>query len=192
MKLKYIEFIFENCDSIIIDGKYIGDFLVDDLNTSIHRTACNSIDKMDVARIIAVEIHKDANRERYQFGHLSPSFKQIMFDRFTNWADITEVQFELEEDYIQDGELAKQEYYQFYVDWIGDRDEINDSQKTYISKSGNLYVVIADGKKIEDFYDLDDIEDDEYIDFHFSMCGVGDAYGNTDRYETEDKMAADK
>lgn len=64
MKLKYIEFVFENCDSIKIEGKYIGDFLVDNLETSIKRIACNSIDKIDVANTIAIEIHKDANKER--------------------------------------------------------------------------------------------------------------------------------
>ena len=68
MKLTYIEFVFENCDSIKIEGKYIGDFLVDNLTTSIKRIACNSIEKMDVANTVAIEIHKDANKERYSFG----------------------------------------------------------------------------------------------------------------------------
>ena len=34
-KPKEITFVFENCDSIVIDGKYIGEFLVDDLHTRL-------------------------------------------------------------------------------------------------------------------------------------------------------------
>ena len=63
MKLTYIEFVFENCDSIKIEGKYIGDFLVDDLKTSMQRIACNSIEKIDTANTVAIEIHKDANKK---------------------------------------------------------------------------------------------------------------------------------
>ncbi|MBD5534627.1 MAG: hypothetical protein HDQ99_02995 [Lachnospiraceae bacterium] len=104
MKLKYIEFVFENCDSIKIEGKYIGDFLVDNLETSIKRIACNSIEKIEVANTIAIEIHKDANKERYQFDqdHIE-DFKQMTFDRFKEYGDITSIRFELEEDYVEKG-----------------------------------------------------------------------------------------
>ena len=54
MKLKNITFIFENCDSITIDGKYIGYFLVDDMHTSIERIACNVIERMDTADTFAI------------------------------------------------------------------------------------------------------------------------------------------
>ena len=102
MKLTYIEFVFENCDSIKIEGKYIGDFLVDDLKTSMQRIACNSIEKIDTANTVAIEIHKDANKERYQFGqsHIE-TFKEMTFDRFKAYGDITSIQFELEEDYVE-------------------------------------------------------------------------------------------
>lgn len=35
MKLKKITLVFENCDAVTIDGKYIGYFLVDDICTSM-------------------------------------------------------------------------------------------------------------------------------------------------------------
>lgn len=187
MKLKYIEFVFENCDYIKIEGKYIGDFLVDNLETSIKRIACNSIEKMDAANIIAIEIHKDANKERYQFGqsHIE-DFKEMTFDRFKEYGDITSIQFELEEDYVEEGQVPRKEYYDYYVNWTEDNEYINEAQKTYLSKSGNLYIVIADKKNIEDFFCLEDIEDGEYMDFHFSMYDVGDEYSNPDRYKTEE------
>lgn len=184
MKLKYIKFVFENCDSIKIEGKYIGDFLVDNLETSIKRIACNSIDKIYVANTVAIEIYKDANKERYQFDqdHVE-NFKQMTFDRFKAYGDITSIQFTLEEDYIEEGQVPCKEYYDFYVDWTGDSDYENDAQKIYLSKEGNLYIVIADGKKIEDFFDLEEIEDENYIAFHFSMCDVWDKYSEPDRYK---------
>lgn len=63
------------------------------------------------------------------------------------------------------------EYY--YVDWTGDSEYTNNAQKTYLSKEGNLYIVIAEGADIEDFYDLEEIENEDYMDFHFDMCDVG-------------------
>lgn len=59
---------------------------------------------------------------------------------------------------------------------LGESNQENDAQKSYISKVGNLYVVIADGKNIEDFFVKEDIDDNEYMDFVFSMYGIGDKY----------------
>lgn len=187
MKIKYIEFIFENCDSIKIEGKYIGYFLVDDLKTSIKRIAINSIKKMDSANIVAIEIHKDTNKERCAFGqnHFE-DFKEMTFDRFKKYGDITSIQFELEEDYVEEGRSPRREYYDYYVSWTGDNEYVNEAQKTYLSKSGNLYIVIADKKNIEDFFCLEDIEDEEYMDFHFNMYDVGDEYSNPDRCKIEE------
>ncbi|MDE7425727.1 MAG: hypothetical protein K2N51_18870 [Lachnospiraceae bacterium] len=193
MKLKYIEFVFENCDSIKIEGKYIGDFLVDDLEKSIKRIACNLIEKIEVANTIAIEIHKDANKERYQFNQTQyEDFKQMTFDRLKEYADITSIQFELEEDYVEEGQVLCREYYNYYVDWSGDSEYTNEAQKIYLSKDGNLYIVIADGKKLEDFFNLEEIDDGEYIDFHFDMCDVGDEYSNLDRYKDEENDNKEK
>lgn len=183
MKLKYIEFVLENCDRIKIEGKYIGDFLIDNLKISIKRIACNSIDKIDVANTIAIEIHKDANKERYQFAqdHIE-NFKQMTFDRFKAYDDITSIQFELEENYVEEGQVPCREFYNYYVDWTGDSEYTNEAQKTYLSKEGNLYIVIANGAGIEDFFDLEEIEDKDYTDFHFSMYDIVDEHSNTDEH----------
>ena len=168
MKLKYIKFVFENCDSIKIEGKYIGDFLVDNLKTSIKRIACNSIDKIDIAKTVVIEVHRTANQERYQFEQdYIKDFKQMTFDRFKEYRDITSIQFELEENYVEEGQVPRKEYYDYYIDWTGDSEYKNESQKTYLSKKGNLYIVIADGSDIEEFFDLEEIEDEDYMDFHF-------------------------
>lgn len=185
MKLKQITFQLENCDSITIDGKYVGYFLVDELNISFERIACNAIDRIDVANVFAIEIHRDANKERYQFGQDGyEKFKQMVFDRFTRWDDITSIQFELvrECDELTSG-LESYDYYDYLIHWVGDSDADNEAQTSYISKDGHLYIVIAEGKTIEDFFNKENIDDSEYMDFHFYMLDVGDEYSNPDRYK---------
>lgn len=174
MKLKEITFVLENCDCITIDGKYIGNFLVEDIRTSIQRIACNAINKMDIANTFAIEIHKDANKERCVLG--CEDYKQMTFDRFTAWNDITSIEFELVEEYVEEGKEPIVEHYDYYVNWVGENDQENEAQKSYISKVGNLYIVIADGKDIEDFFDKEDIDDSEHMDFVCSMYDIGDEY----------------
>ena len=152
MNLKQITFIFENCDSIKIEGIYIGDFLIDDITTSIRRISINSIDRIDIANTVAIEIHKDANKERYEFDLNDDSdFRQMTFDRFKEYGDITSIQFELEDNHIGKGQSLCTKYY-YYVNWTGDSKYTNAAQKTYVDPCGNLYIVIADGKGIEDFF----------------------------------------
>lgn len=175
MKLRQITLCFENCDRITVDGKYIGYFLVTDLCTEFRRIACNSIDKIDTANVFAVEIHKDANKERYQFGqeHIE-DFKQMVFDRINEYKDITSIEFELEENYVEKGDSPCVEHYDYWVNWVGDSDYENEAQSNYMSKDGNLYIVIAAENGIEDFFDMEEINDSEYMNFHFDMCDVGD------------------
>lgn len=166
MKLKNITFTFENCDMITIDGKYIGNFLVDEIKTSIQRVACNAIMKMDIAKVIAIEIHKDANKERCALG--CDNWKQMTFDRFLEYDDITSIELTLDDG---DGNCTD---YDYYVDWVGDSDMENEAQHSYVSKDNNLYIVISDGKNVEDYFDFEMIDDSEYMDFQFEMYEVGD------------------
>ena len=173
MKLRKITFVLENCDYIEIDGKYVCSFLVDDIKTKFCRTACNSIDRFDIAKTFAIEICKDANKERYQFGQNQvPDLKQLTFNRL-EYSDITSIEFELIDEYVNENSKAIEKHC-YYVDWTGDSDTSNDSQTSYISDLGNLYIVIAEGKKISDFFDEEYINDSKAIDFRFMMCDVGD------------------
>lgn len=186
MKLRNITFIFENCDSITIDGKYVGHFLVDDIKTSIERIACNAIDRMDVCHTFAIEIHKDANKERYAFDqtHIE-RFKEMTFDRFKEYGDITHIQFELYDAYAEEGEEVRVEHYDYYIHWTGKSEYTNESQKVYISNSGSLYIAIGE-KPFEDYFDMEFINDETSVDFHFDMLDVGDEYSNPDRYNNEE------
>ncbi|MGN5457063.1 MAG: hypothetical protein ACI4XN_13790 [Candidatus Kurthia intestinigallinarum] len=176
MKLKEITFVFENCECITIDGKYIGDFLVEDIRTSIQRIASNAINKMDVAHIFAIEIHKDADKARHPFDFETDDGS--VFNRFTSWDDITSIEFELVDKYPEEGQELIIEHYNYFVHWVGEDNQENDAQKSYISKVGNLYIVIADGKDIEDFFDKEAIDDGEHMDFVCYMYGIGDKYSD--------------
>lgn len=186
-KLKSITFHLENCDYITIDGKYIGYFLVEDIRTSIGRVATNAIMKMDTAYTFVIEIHKDANKKRYAFGQTDcERLSEMTFDRLTQYDDITSIEFELEEEYSDEDKTPHVEHYDYYVNWTGDSDYTNDSQISYISDDGNLYIVIAKDKTIEDFFDLEMINDSKSMDFYFNMNDVGDKYSNPNRYIDED------
>ena len=172
MKLKNITFILENCDAIEIDGKYIGDFLVDDITTTIQRIGCNSINQIVTAHTIAIEIHKDANKERYQFGQSQiESFRQMTFDRLTNFNDITAIEFTLG---VEGDDIDKCQEYHYYVDWVGNLDYANAAQVVYLSDLGHLYICIKKDGSISDYFDMELINDSEYMEFAFNMMGVGD------------------
>lgn len=171
MKLKYITFTLENCDQVTIDGKYIGDFYVNDIEQEIRRIACNSIMKIDTAREFAIEIHKNANKEHLELG--CESFKTTVFDVLAR-GDITSIEFELEEQYVEDGKIPKKEYYDYYVDWCGESDYINEAQKSYISKPGHLYLVIDKNSKIYYYFDKEEIDDEETMEFQFKMYDIRD------------------
>ena len=87
------------------------------------------------------------------------------------------VDFELIEDYVEDGQEPIVEHYNYYVHWVGDSDYENEAQKSYISNDGNLYIVISDGKNIADYFDLETINDTEYMDFKFEMYNIGNGNG---------------
>ena len=177
MKLKEITFTLENCDYITINGKYIGDFLVDEINTSIQRIAVNAIEQMDVANVVAIEIHKDANKERYHFLQTGwEDGKHMTFDRLIEYDDITRIEFKLDD-----------KSYGYYVNWVGDSDYENEAQSIYISKDGHLYLIIAKDKVVSDFFNMNEIDDSEYMDFHFDMLDVGDVYGDPNRYKIDEE-----
>ena len=167
MRLKDITFNLENCEMITIDGKYIGDFEVSDLTTSISRIACNAISQVDGANTIAIEIHKNADSEYHPFGQKDYSttvFKRLMAD------DIASIEFTLESQY---SDTIESKTYHYFVDWTGYNMDSNEAQKHYLSKDGNLYIVIKEGAQIEDFFDKESIDNSEEMSFHFKMYHVG-------------------
>ena len=172
MILDKITFILENCDSVTIDGKYIGSFNVEDIRTTISRVACNAIMKMECAHTFFVEIHKDADEKYFEFGQNDSRFEQEKFKRLLV-DDITAIEFDLVDQYAKEGEEPRREHYDYYVEWTGDNDYVNASSHSFISDLGHLYIFIGPEEKYSEFIDKDVLNDKDAIDFKFKMYGIG-------------------
>ena len=158
--IKSIELILENCEVIEIESKYIGMFRMDDIRTSIYRIACNAISKSQTAHSVAIEIFSEANVKYSPFGNCE---EQLKFYRLAEWKDITSIEL-----HYEDG--STETYYVDYDD--GENDALgaeNLNQKNYISTLGNLYIVIEKDKTVFDYFDKEEVEDVESINFSKTM-----------------------
>ena len=172
MTLDKITFVMENCDTITIDGKYIGDFEVDDIRTSISRVACNAIMKMEVAHLVFIEVHKDGNEKYHEFGQNDSSFEIEKFKRLLG-DDITAIEFDLVDPCVEDGKEPRREHYEYYVHWIGPNEYVNASSHTFVSDLGHLYIFIGPEEKLNELVDKDVLNNQGDIDFKFKMYGIG-------------------
>lgn len=156
--IKSIEFVFENCEAFEVEAKYFAGFQLEDIRTSIARIACNAISKFQTAYSVVIELFKEANVQYDGFGE-----RAYKFNRIVEHHDITSLVIHYSDDTTES----------YFVDYDeGGKDGLgapNINQKTYISKLGNLYIVIENGKKIFDFFDKDEINDDDNMDFMKSM-----------------------
>lgn len=151
--IKNVEFIFENCECFTVDAKYFGIFEMSDLQTKIRRIAMNSISKYTSVNYVAIEIYSEAD-DRYDFYGEEMKSK---LDRIQQYRDITGICL------TYDNGL-KETYYVNYKDEIeGALGTPNVYQKTYLSKLGNLYLVISEDKDIADAFDMEEINNEEII-----------------------------
>lgn len=164
-----ITLVFENCERITIPRKYIGIIHIEDINVEIARVACNSIARITSADTIALEIFSEGNVEHKPFG-ISQSPTEMVFSRIDECHDITAVDVT-----YTDG--SSESFWTNYE--AGSEDGLgapNIFEKTMVSALGNLYIVIAEGKDIWDFFDEGDINDTDGMKFIKDMLGVWEGY----------------
>lgn len=141
-----IEFGFENLDSIAINTDHIKILNMADRQTAFEKIhGEKSIRKVITIGEMAMMINKCANIERHEFNNIEFE-KQMTFYRFLEFNDITSIHFDSEDN---SGAI---EHHDLYVKWTGYNEYTNDAQKTKLDDDGNLLIVIADGKRIEDFF----------------------------------------
>lgn len=136
MNLKNIELCLENCDSIIIDGKHVGLFSMDDIRRSITRVAINSIEEMNVAQETFIEISKDACVPfEHGFSENSTNFQRII-----ECPDICYVIVTLEDN--KGNECS----HTVFTKWKEkDKDDfINWNQKASLTAHGHLMIYIGE------------------------------------------------
>ncbi|MEK4427740.1 hypothetical protein MHB54_00620 [Paenibacillus sp. FSL M7-0802] len=136
-KLKEFVFVLENCEAVTIESKYIGNFNVENIRSTIVKHY-NDISHYKICETFSIAINKEASKDYYVFGINDEEHKQSTFKRLT-YGDIVSIEIVYEDDIKED----------FYVDWQGDSEYLNEAQKTYISKRGDLFIVISKEKSVE-------------------------------------------
>lgn len=189
MQIKDITFTLENCDSITISGKYIGEFHIGEVSTTLSRVACNSVQELDIANYFSIEIHKDANVNHIPFGELRGSLTTV-FDRLTIAHDISSIDITMI-DCSATKKSNKEKSYTFYPLWEDDKTGIeNKNEKTYISAAGWLYIVIHPTKELSDIFDIESIDDDLYQESKAKLYCIGNAYSqNEENLKTNEKQS---
>ena len=150
--IKAIEFVFENCECVTIEAPYIGDVLIEGIETSIRRVAVNCICESTSCKRFEVAISKEANVENESYGE-----KIRKLSRINDWDDVTSIFLKYE-----DGSEKE-----ILVPWVGESDDNNEAQSSFIDKYGNLYLVINEEcQNVLDIY-TDDMMEQMNRDFDF-------------------------
>lgn len=147
-----IEIYFENTESLKIDLNDIGIFKILNIKTNISSNY-RFIEMKKYCDFMAIEIKKEGNK---YFENLSGK-KELIFDRLLAYNDIVGISIE----YKNKEEIIKED---IIVPYTGEIVEINKSQKTYLSKNGNLYIVIDEEENLDiaDIFDIDRINNPKY------------------------------
>ena len=162
MKIKSIEFIFENTESIVIDSSNIGLFEIDGIKENIGRTALNYISSDKSFNHLAIQLLEDAPYVSYFEEYKS------MFERF-KYNDITAVEVY----YDNDDDESEKKHDAYYVENYKEDDcnsigASNLNQK-FIVSHGAMYIVISDDKDVYDVFEKEDIEDEKNIEYARKM-----------------------
>ena len=167
--LRSITFHLENCETITILRKWIGDFYLSGIDTIIERIGCNYIGKYKLAKKFAIEIFKGANKEKYApFG--IEGEETTKFKRLTTYADISQIELEFDDE---------EESYTYVINYQSTEEEgsglgsENINQTSKISTLGHLYIVIEEGKTVEDIFPDAIVENKEAVEFNMEMYDIG-------------------
>lgn len=161
-EIKKIEIILENCEVVTVEGKHIGDFSCNNIEYSINRMGYNYIGETYTCKDFSMSIHKDCalnDKEEWSFGTLDG--KRNPLKRINDYKDIASIYIYFTND--------KKDAKQIYVEWGGDNECINEYQKSYINRLGDLFIVISKDLKLEDVFDLEEIEDEDFMGFTWDM-----------------------
>ena len=142
--IEAIEFVFENCECVTIEAPYIGDVLIEGIETSIRRVAVNFICESTSCKRFEVAISKEANVEIESYGE-----KIRKLSRINDWDDVTSIFLKYE-----DGSEKE-----ILVPWFGESANKNKAQSSFMDKYGNLYLTINEEcQNVLDIYTNDMME----------------------------------
>ena len=186
MMIRNIKLTLENCETITIDGKYIADFSLSDIRKTIARRGCNWIDVSESCHEFYISLHSDANKPYSSFG--VEDWKSTVFERLRRYDDITSITIRLYDQYGDDEDdetKDRVEHYSFAWGDDGGNGEINPYQKSKVSKTGWLFLVIGKDLDIDKLYPAEDIDDAEFMSFASSMMELGDKNWEDEELDNE-------
>lgn len=158
-EVKKLEFVFENCESMMIPIKFIGSMTINDISTKIERFACNYVSKMSTANEVVIFLNRAFKKiNYYPFGKENFPNPIDPFNRIADYNDITCINV-----FYDDG--TEENYYVDYVDKVeGQLGSPNINQTTYISEKGNMVIKIGT-KTMESYLEQEDFDNiDEMVD----------------------------
>lgn len=156
--IKSVTIEFENCECITLPITVFGECHLDNISISIDRIAMNAICKSVFAREIALEIFFPEAENKCIANELFGQKYTTIFQRFTSYRDITHIILTYHDD-------SKETFMVDYEDEIeGQLGSDNKNQKNYISECGNLYIVIDANKEINDFFNMEFINNRENME----------------------------
>ena len=145
--IEAIEFVFENCECITVDSKYIGDLLIEGFKTNVRRLGVNAIREYTSCERVDLIIYKDGNTTSESYGD-----KYKVFDRILSWNDITSIYLKYEDGIEQE----------IFVPWDDENDCYsnvnNKAQSSFVSEE-HLYMTInKDCQSVHDVYTDETVE----------------------------------
>lgn len=149
--VKSITFVFENCESIDFDMKYVGLFWINEITHNIRRVTLNSVKKIDEAKELFIEIFKEGDEEYNRY------CTRGKFERLMYYRDIVFIEVKYD-----DGNSDT-----IYVDYDGDMQ--NNNQDNWLSDLGNLYISVSKKKQVDDFIREHDANDEVQVNMRKSV-----------------------
>lgn len=157
-KLERVTFVLANGESVNINEKYFGTFVLDEISESYERGISSGIFCQKWANLLICEVYKLAN--------VKNEFAQLL------GSDIVMIKLETIQQNPFNRTLSTTKYYTYYIDWCQECDDSNDFQETLISKEGNLYIVISKNEYLEYYFPKKEINNHKLMEEHFRELGI--------------------
>ena len=158
--MKNIESIIlhcENCESIEIEGRYIGEIFISGIQENIRRHG-NAIRNYKSCKDFVLEIHRDANKKYKTFGMISDD---VLFTRIINTRDIVSITIKYDDKSIDDDIHVPYKEEDTFLS--------NEYQKVYKSGPNHLYIVCSKDNLIDTYCDIDYLNDEKAMNIHWKM-----------------------
>lgn len=128
-----ITLMFKNCESIELPLKYIGHIFIGDIKTNIERITLNNIEQRDVAKEFFIEIFKEGDLAYDGFYNCN------IFERIVRYRDLYMLEIKYDDETTQ------------YITLAYQGTDHNLYQNTWISRLGNLYLVVSARRQVDDY-----------------------------------------